>query len=358
MSKLIIKVCKIDEIVAHPNADKLEIAVVGGWRVITQKDLHKVGSLAVYFPPDSELDQSWTDKFGITKYCAPVKGTTRYRIKAARLRGEASFGVLHPLDNDWQIEQDVTEFYGVTKWEPPTPSIDGDSETPVTTFHTYTDIENWQNYPAIFQDDEQIIITEKLHGSNARIGKIRVDDDFVYMCGSHSVRRKEFNNKGQKSDYWGPLESVKQLLDDLCDNENNVIVFGELLGTQDMKYGLKQGAKGFAMFDIAINGQYLDYKSGKVSDRPDFLSICCRYPEIITVPVLHCGPYSKETITKSTDGYTAFCDIDKIDDFRGREGIVFKPVRERTDPVLGRVILKSVSVDYHSRKNKDRSEGH
>jgi hypothetical protein len=53
MSALIVEISKISEIKAHPNADKLELAIIKGWQCIVGKGQHKVNELVVYCPPDS-----------------------------------------------------------------------------------------------------------------------------------------------------------------------------------------------------------------------------------------------------------------------------------------------------------------
>ena len=60
------------------------------------------------------------------------------------------------------------------------------------------------------------------------------------------------------------------------------------------------------------------------------------------------------------DGPTTICKAEDIKEvFKGREGIVIKPVKERYDPIVGsRTILKYVSADYHDRRNKNTTEDH
>ncbi len=361
MSSLIVKVREIEEVLPHPNGDRLEICVLGGWKVISQKGLRKKGDKVVYFPPDSVLSQEWVDKMEITKYTAPVHSSSgvSYRIRAIRLRSEPSYGHIHTPDQDWALDTDVSEFYGVTKWEPPLSCVDGDAASPVAAFHKYTNIENWNNFPGVFVDGEEIAIKEKLHGMSNRLGKIRVADEngnesWEYMAGSHEVRRKEIDAKGRKSEFWGPMtQKIKDLLDHLCNDSNNVIIFGELIGTQDMRYGLRNDERGFRVFDISINGKYIDY---------DELNTILKQYNVYGVPHLYRGPYSRAIIEGYTDGPTTCCKSEDIKEkFKGREGIVFRPVMETIhDDLPGdrRKILKSVSVDYHDRKNKDRTENH
>ena len=62
------------------------------------------------------------------------------------------------------------------------------------------------------------------------------------------------------------------------------------------------------------------------------------------VPQIYVGPYSKEVVEQYTDGTNI------EGGFNVREGVVIKPVIERRDDELGRVILKSVSEKYLLRK--------
>jgi hypothetical protein len=58
MAELKVEVCKIDAIKDHPNADKLELAYIGGengWQSCVQIGIHKVGDKVVYIPVDSIL---------------------------------------------------------------------------------------------------------------------------------------------------------------------------------------------------------------------------------------------------------------------------------------------------------------
>ena len=48
MSTLKCEVCKIENILPHGNADRLEIALVKGWQCITLKEKYKTGDEIVY----------------------------------------------------------------------------------------------------------------------------------------------------------------------------------------------------------------------------------------------------------------------------------------------------------------------
>jgi RNA ligase (TIGR02306 family) len=359
MSTLVVEVCEVKAVYPHPNADILEFITVKGWPVIVQKALGlKVGDRVVYFPPDSVMTPELAERLGIIKYLAQlpaeIDGTRKpgYRVRAARLRGEASYGTIdHQVDPAWEVGLDVKDHYGVTKFEPPVRPTDGDSLRSVAAFHGYTDIENIRNFPEVIWPGEEVVITEKLHGKNCRLGLIRVSgkdgENFEFMAGSNDVRRKEVDAKGRPSDFWRPMtDAVRGLLRHLSGGERSVILFGELYGSgvQDMAYGLSNGAKGFRAFDIAVDGKFLDHDE-KVAVLERF--------GVEMVPHLYRGPFSWEAVEAHTYGPTTVCPPEAAGRFKGREGCVVTPVKERYDADLGgtgRVILKSISADYLARK--------
>ena len=57
------KVCltSVKEILVHPNADTLEVAVVYGFNVVVKKGMYQVGDTAVLVPIDSLLPQYLED---------------------------------------------------------------------------------------------------------------------------------------------------------------------------------------------------------------------------------------------------------------------------------------------------------
>lgn len=85
-------VVKVTDVFKHPNADRLDIAQINGWRCIVGRDEIKKGDLAVYFEIDSKLPEKkpFTDmEFLASKH---------YKIKTQKLRGEISQGLLMSLE--------------------------------------------------------------------------------------------------------------------------------------------------------------------------------------------------------------------------------------------------------------------
>lgn len=381
MSSLIVEVCAVEEIAIHPNADRIERVRVKNWWCIAGKGQYKVGDKVVYVPPDAVLPEPLAERWGIAKYCSQLAKNISgdrppgLRVRASRFRGVSSFGTIQDLDDtSWTVGQDVCDHYGITKYEPPIKSSDGDTASPHPSFHAYTDIENLGNFPGVFQEGEEVVVTEKIHGTNCRVGFVMTDtileegeneEVWEWMAGSHNNRRKEYNDKGVRSMYWWPLlpsdspdgDTLRLLIIQVMIRENaksSVIVFGEIFGAgvQDMQYG--QNGRAFRVFDISVDGNYLDYDKMMKHAEP--------YIEngVQVVPLLYRGPYSTQKMTELVDGPTTVCKAEDIKEpFKGREGIVIKPIKERFDSILGgRTVLKYVSVDYHDRKNKNKTEDH
>jgi len=350
MSTLKVEVVKIDEVKEHTNADALEIAIVKGWQTVIRKGEFNKDDLVVYFPLDSILPVKLSDEIGVTKYLS--KG----RVKAAKLRGEPSYGLIWPVrkaeDYIWPLPfderrygegMDLTEGLGVTKWEPPLNLNVQNAERPDPLFDRYTDIENLRNYPNIIQPGELVVMTEKIHGANCRHGFI----EETYMAGSHNMRFKptlgELTNGPNKhftNKYWYVMtDNMKEMLKSLSVDSGGmpVVAYGELFGSkvQDLHYGLENGKISHRCFDIKVNGKYLDY------DR--FATISAKFGVDI-VPVLYKGEFNMEEVMKFSTSKT-FAGGDNI-----MEGVVVKPYFERFDPKVGRVIMKYVFDQYLTRK--------
>lgn len=342
MSSLLVTVTTISKVREHPNADKLDVAEVKGWQVVTRKGEFTEGDRVVYFPPDTVLPQEVSDEFGVTQYLS--KG----RIRCAKLRGEPSFGVVVKAPEGFELDQDVADKYGATKYVQPLRPTSGDQAPDHGLFVKYTEIENMRNFPAILEEGEEVVVTEKIHGTNCRVGTILVEgapieeDKAVVMAGTHQTRRQcpETEEERARHIYWYPttLDSVKSLLAELSKKFKQVILFGEVYGkVQSLKYGVKGLA--FRAFDLMLDGSYVSYN--------EFAVLMTHY-RVPRVPVSYRGPFSLAKIKELSDGKSLMPGADHI-----REGVVVKPVKERTDPRTGRVILKYLGDSYLLGKHTD-----
>ena len=360
-----VQITEISKIEEHPNADRLEIAYIGGWKTIVQKNKFNVGDDVVFFPPDSILVESLHTHLGITNYCAEIKNSeNKRRVRATRLRSITSYGTIAPVEsiaeyfrkkqnNNTINELDIHSWYAfdqegfttrlleVEHYEPPVKISTGDNAKECQYFHTYTKIKHWRDYPNVLKEDDEIVITSKIHGTLWMAGLCEDDyQDFILMAGSHHRRKK--SGEGL---YWQPLQWYPQIQDLLekihLKTKKSVIIFGEIYGSgvQKMTYGLQNGKKDLRVFDISVDGVYINYK--------EMLEYCQKF-DIPVVPGLYIGKYSAKIVEDFTDGPVVICKPEEVvGKFKGREGVVIKPIKERySEEMQGRVILKSVSADY------------
>ena len=351
MSDIRVLSATIDEIKPHPNADRLDLAVIGGYTTVVVRGEFNPGDIVAFFPPDILIPESIAIQFGVAKYLktAVYPGETKKtncRVSAARLRGVPSFGFVFKL-RGVEAGVDLTERYHAVKYEPPEPlwfSLTGDTKASGPKFHVYTDIENYRNsrFKGAFETGLPVRITEKIHGTNSRVAILGGE----FHCGSHNTNKKEYpKNSDKHSVYWSPLtEEMKALLRSF---DQDVIVFGEIYGSkiQNMDYGI-YGYTGYKVFDISVDGQYLNWC--------DVESVCKQF-NIPTVPLLYLGPFYPEIVDQLVDGPTTIVEPALIKSaYKGREGIVITPLYEQHSDIMGgRLIAKAVSCDYLSARKSD-----
>jgi RNA ligase (TIGR02306 family) len=324
MSTLKIEVVPIT-LERHPNADTLSIVKVYDYTVVCKTENYTTHDRAAYVPIDTVVGS--VPEFAFL-------GDKR-RIKAARLRGIYSEGLLVPPRPHWQIGDDVTEELGCVKWEEPEDSVKtgGESESQPGWFHVYTDIENYKRYSWLIKEGEEVVLTEKLHGANGRDAYF---EDRLWV-GSH-----KFAKRFDENNMWWRIAKQYDLETKLKANPG-YIIHGEVYGqVQDLKYGAKQNELFFRLFDISTctSRRYLDYD--------EFVELAKKI-DLPTVPVLYRGPWSKELLSLA-EGNTTIPGASNM-----KEGFVVRPVKERIEHA-GRCILKVISPQYRLRKGG--TEGH
>jgi len=360
-SSCVVPVVELKNVRPHPNADKLEICDVLGYQMCVPKGRYKDGDVGVYFPADVLLPAEWAEKFEVRNF---LRGKNKDRVGKIKLRGEPSFGLVVdiPEGQDWKLGDNVADYFGATKYEPPIrPGVqnmaayDGNIDP---YFEEYTDIENGKLFIDIFEEGEEVIATEKIHGTNSRVGII----NGCPVAGSHTTRKqrprekidthgvdKEIpcewdSNKVKHDIYWSPwsIEKVRRLLLTLAEGGRSVILYGEVYGRsiQSLGYGYEKGKGfGYRAFDLKINGKYLDYDG--------FASYCTAFG-IEQVPVIYRGPFYFEKINEVADGQSIMPNANHC-----REGVVVKPVHERNHVKIGRVVLKYIGTEYSLGKHSD-----
>ncbi|MER5375348.1 RNA ligase (ATP) [Streptomyces sp. NPDC002553] len=337
----------------HPNADALELAQVGLYRAVVAKGAYRTGDAALYIPEQAVLPASLIEELGLTGRLA---GSKADRVKAVRLRGELSQGIVcRPaaladvdLERAAEAGTDFAERLGITKWVPPIPpTMSGEVEA-ASELLPWVDIENVQRYPDIFAPGEPVVLTEKLHGSACLLTYV-ADEGRVHVSskgfGGKSLALKE----DPRNLYWravrghGVAEAAAGIAERL--GARRVGIFGEVYGAgvQDLAYGAdgRRESLGYAAFDVSVEvgGMVRWLDPGEVVELLD--------GELPLVPRLFEGPYDSERVLELASGRETVSGRE----LHLREGVVIRPAVERYSTVTGgRAIAKAVSAAYLTRK--------
>lgn len=136
------RVVAIDDVIPHPNADKLSIAIIGGWQVCIKLDEFKKGDLALYCEIDALVPTSVPEFAFLEARTDSLKSfgdQTYSRIKTIKLRKELSQGLLTPIPQ--QVTDpikdgtDLTQALGVLKYEKSASKNATEVETKYSWYH-------------------------------------------------------------------------------------------------------------------------------------------------------------------------------------------------------------------------------
>lgn len=89
----------IDALEPIEGADVIEVAVIGGWRLVVKRGEFKAGDLCVYFEIDSFLpdgNPAW--QFLVDKSSRVMNGVKGHKLRTIKLRGQTSQGLALPIN--------------------------------------------------------------------------------------------------------------------------------------------------------------------------------------------------------------------------------------------------------------------
>ena len=168
-----VEVRTLSQVYPHPHADRLDVGRIGGYRTVLVRGRHRAGERVLYVPEGAVLPGTLIEAMGLTGRLA---GRAKNRVKAVRLRGLLSEGIVHPLDDgrvrdpegtSWPAVpgEDYAERLGIVKHEPEVPvSMKGEAE-PCTPRLPGYDVQAWKNDPAQIPPGTPCVALEKLHGT-------------------------------------------------------------------------------------------------------------------------------------------------------------------------------------------------
>jgi RNA ligase (TIGR02306 family) len=383
-----------DPVEDHPNADRLSIIKIGGYVAISAKldateaaergvpegsHRYKQGDLVAYIPEGAVLPEWLLKRMGfwdVGKDRGGLSGGAGNRVKAIRLRGVFSQGILYPVDllgerkapclftanPDWpaaheayiecgspaiyeDVEEgdDVASILGITKYEPAVPANFRGNMGALYGVTLKYDFDSIQKMTRLFEPGEWVIATEKLHGTNIQIGVVPglyEEGGDVYVT-SKGLGAKGFNLKDCPENdgnlYVQQLRKVRELgvIDRLMPiakfTGKPIRLYGEVVGAgiQDLSYG--HTTPQLYIFDIQIGDEFMQAGS---------LQSYIRSLGLTPVPVLYDGPFDLDALAKVRDGK------DSISGTHVREGVVIQSASP------ARKIAKFVSPDYLLRKGE------
>ena len=332
------EVVRIGSIRPHPNKDNPDpkyrcdtlsyTDVYGGYPVLFRTGEFKEGDLAAYIPIDTLVP---TDR---TEFAFLGESN---RIKARRMRGMFSMGMLVPAPEGSKEGDSVVDVFDLKKYEPAEERLKMATGVAVPgpegwDFPKYTDIEGLRKHKHVLVHGEDVVLTEKIHGQNARF--CWDPDEKKLWVGSRTVIKK----RDGEINWWHVANKLD--LEEKLAKFPRTVFFGEVYGKsiQDLTYGL-------------------DHKSLRIFDTYDTLK--CRYNDwddtvrlvaeagLELVPVLYRGPWKGfEMHAPLAEGTSTLSE-------HVREGYVVKPVKERAAH-CGRVVFKHIGEGYLLRDEKKR----
>lgn len=337
-------VARINEIKEIPGADNIEQGVIGGWNCIIKKGQYKIDDLVVVATTDAVIPQELSDAMNVTNYLR--KGQ---RVRTVKLRGVYSECLIIPIGvaSQWAagnpkgkgktrlldrpVEgQDCMDILDVYKYEPPVVQVQLASGKKIRyqknpNFHVYHKFPNLKNVPGMFTEGDQVQITRKMHGTNARYGIVkklklsfwdrvkkflRLADEWIayeYVYGSHNVEKGSDSQGFYDTDVWMKIAEKYDIKEKLWhvfkiakssgayEIDNGIVVYGEIFGSGIQKnydYGLQEME--FEVFDITMNGEYLDPMRT--------LYFCDNIILLPHVEVLYTGAWSQEAQDRNVFG--------------------------------------------------------
>ena len=311
------------------------------------------GALAVYVPVGAVSDGS----------CGLVSAITS-PLKAKAFYGVTSEGLLLPwvdvlsylqskgfsagaIQKLAVLGKDVAPVLGLYKPLPPVCGVTGGgAQGGPAGFNKYTSLEHYKRYPNVLVVGEEVIVTEKLHGTSARYGLI----DGQWCIGTKRTFMGPSLASLQGQNVWQVVWHTHNMHDKLQTLQGmfkgaNVAIYGEIVGAniQNLAYGHVQPQ--LYVYDIAVDGNYLPWYV--------YEGVCTRDVVgnlgLLNVPFIYKGPWYPQQLLGLAEGDTLLNNGACM-----REGFVVEPATPRWHPDVGRVKLKVVGQQYLIAQGKGR----
>jgi RNA ligase (TIGR02306 family) len=363
-SEFICHVVRVLSVEKHPNADRLGLVTISldgttpyQYKIINSLGQFAAGDTAVYVGPDAVVPITEGSPFRFLSERLDAKGKTRYRVRAARIRGLYSpgllVGVLSTGAEGQAVGTDVSAALGVTNWsddnEATASAKSGQSamsKMRAKDIYPVYGVTNLKKVPNLFTEDDDVIITEKIHGTNFRFGyggrprfyygthRTNLSDnrgwftrftDYWFRGLSRTNRKPGFDN------VWAAAVTGMDL-QRRCKEAPEYIFYGELFGSGPGGKAIQPGFNyGFKSLQLQIFDVYYPEMSAWLS--PEEVQWLCADMDFPTVVTVYAGPFQWRWVKELAEEKSLYGGC--------REGVVVSSARDSTRKG------KWVSEQYH-----------
>jgi RNA ligase (TIGR02306 family) len=342
MSFFSVTIEEIETISPIEGADRIQVATLKGvaFSFVVGKDIFKTGEKILYFPVDSLIPQALAEKLGVA---GKLSGRDKNRVKTVKLRGTVSQGLVGKLSlidglTD-QSPESITQFLGVTKYEPSEILEKGANLTSLPVGLSKYDIEGIERHSNVveYMMDKKVRIDEKVEGQNVSFTLENATKKFYVNQRNHTIEPID----GSRHTWWkyadeNKLESVLNILGNRFNNDVTLYSEGTGSSIQGNIYGFVKHQVFF--YDIKVGQKFLNTKEALAIFNEFNLPIV---PTLALDVTLHEWLEGK-TITEASDGPSKLY-------VGNREGIVIRLMEEEEIYRFGRSIIKKRGPIYLSK---------
>lgn len=327
----------VEDVQPIPGADAIEVATVGGWKVVVKKGEYSPGDLAIYFEIDSWIPHKIAPFLSKGSSPRVYKGVAGEKLKTIKLRGQISQGLLLPVKKydpksevgvlEWfeiecngnigcpevELGQDVTELLGVQKWEMDIPAqLAGQMRGSFPSWARKTDQERCQNLKKeikkAFDENVKFEVSIKLDGSSMSVG-FSPDGEFTICSRNLSLKTDQEGNSF--------VEMARKLkLEEKLKGLDGYMFSGELIGMGINGNWENLDHHEFYIFDI------FDGNKGVYLSPEDRVNLVSKLG-LNHVPILHHNASLRELNLQSVEEILEFAEGKSLYS-PIREGVVFK----------------------------------
>ena len=352
----------------HPNADKLLVARVGLFPLVVGKSNNFEDGQIVIFAPKRSLLPEWLRSHYNNEETGESylkNGTT---VRSVTLRGQLSEGCTISPDivNEKLIEneetkefpqfigktledligEDISPLLGITEYIPPIPDdFAGELEQITGINVNQHDVESFTIFKDEFSEDEEVVVTEKVHGSQL-VGVIT--EDMELLVSSKGFFGNNFSIiESERNIYWKAVRNtkIKEIIMTAFPGQF-IQFFAEIIPCQKgYDYGFTE--KTLRIYRLEVDGVVYN-----ISQLMEMAKTNEHIKPIIDlwVPILYIGKFDIEKFTQVSKG------TEKVSgkNLHGKEGCVIEPIVPRLSKVGNfQLYVKLLNPKFKGADNDD-----